>query len=117
MRIAVWNLGWNRTKTQLETMWSILRDEIRADIALLQEAAPPEALMRCGNPLIWVGAEAIPGAALWSASLSKWRQSRWPRAERTLLLRFLAGLGLKRGSGKDKCGPFSPNVGLTLRTN
>jgi len=41
MRVAVWNLGWNRTESQLQTMWAILRDEIRADVALVQEAAPP----------------------------------------------------------------------------
>jgi hypothetical protein len=41
VRVAVWNLGWNRTKAQLQMMWSILRDEIRADVALLQEAVRP----------------------------------------------------------------------------
>ena len=59
MRIAVWNLGWNRTKQQLDLMWSILRDEIRADVVLLQEAVPP-----AGSVAVW---EPIPGRRWGSA--------------------------------------------------
>lgn len=51
MRIAVWNIGWNRTKAQVEAMWSILRDEIRADVALLQEAVPPEGAKAVWHPI------------------------------------------------------------------
>jgi len=51
VRVAIWNLGWNRKSDQLQTMWSILREEIGADVALLQETAPPESFPRVWEPI------------------------------------------------------------------
>jgi hypothetical protein len=43
MRIVVWNMShWSRTEEQRRLGWSVLRDELAADVALLQETAPPE---------------------------------------------------------------------------
>lgn len=49
MRVAVWNMShWSRTPAQREAAWSILVDELRPDVALLQETvAPPDGSWSC----------------------------------------------------------------------
>lgn len=42
MRVAVWNMShWSRTEEHRREAWRVLRDELHADVALLQETCPP----------------------------------------------------------------------------
>ena len=46
MRVAVWNMShWSRSPDQRRRTWEILREESAADVALVQEAVPPDDLM------------------------------------------------------------------------
>ena len=52
MRLAVWNVShWARTQEQREAVWMVLRDEIKADIALLQEVVPPHGVDAVYQPI------------------------------------------------------------------
>lgn len=43
MRLVTWNMDhWRRPQEQRDAAWAFLRDEIRPDVALLQEAVPPD---------------------------------------------------------------------------
>lgn len=43
MRVVVWNMShWLRSEEQRQLGWSVLREELKADVALLQETVPPE---------------------------------------------------------------------------
>lgn len=43
MRVVVWNMShWSRSEEQRQLGWSLLREELKADVALLQETVPPE---------------------------------------------------------------------------
>jgi hypothetical protein len=64
MRVAVWNVGWNRTKAQVDMIWGILRDEIGADVALLQEVVVPE-----GLPAVWRAIDASGRGRRWGSAV------------------------------------------------
>ena len=42
MRVITWNLGYWQHKSRHDKAWAYLREEIRPDLALLQEVSPPE---------------------------------------------------------------------------
>ena len=52
LRIATWNMNhWQRNAEQRVEAWRYLREEIRADVALLQEAVPPADLRSVYRPI------------------------------------------------------------------
>jgi hypothetical protein len=52
MRIVSWNMNhWARSAAQLAEAWRYLRSELRADVALVQEAVPPPDLEQCFRPI------------------------------------------------------------------
>ena len=82
VRVAVWNLGWNRTKSQLQEMWSILQDDIQADVALLQEVVPPEGLRAVWRPITgrcWGSAVVGLTVEVEEVTLAKGRANSRPR--------------------------------------
>ena len=51
MRIVSWNMNyWQARKTHARA-WDYLRDELRADLALVQEAVPPESVAAVYRPI------------------------------------------------------------------
>ena len=42
MRVITWNLGYWQHRSRHDEAWAYLRNEIRPDLALLQEVSPPE---------------------------------------------------------------------------
>lgn len=68
MRIVSWNMDWHRrSPEQRAAAWRYLRDDVRADIALVQEAVPPPAL----HPVFLEG--GIGGPRKWGSGVVVFR--------------------------------------------
>ncbi len=70
MKIATWNLGYWKHKSYHDQAWGYLTDEIKPDIALLQEVRPPVSFH--GNQLLYsaIGSTRNWGLAIYTQGLS-----------------------------------------------
>ena len=64
MRVVTWNMGYWLHRGQHDDAWQYLRDELKPDIALLQEVRPPP--MNPGEEVVFEGIAGGWGTAIYS---------------------------------------------------
>src|SRR5262249_29860909 len=66
LRIATWNMGHWQQRAASGEAWRYLLEEVRPDVALVQEAVPPETLGE-GVRVLW---EPVPGRGGWGTGVA-----------------------------------------------